>query len=61
MLINNVKSLQIGLHALIFNANVLSLRNVASGLIYSSAYNSQGFCDRTKLFAVLKSSVNCLL
>ena len=28
---------------------------------YSTAYNSWGFCDRIKLFAVLEWSVNCLL
>ena len=32
MLLNGVKNLQIGLHALILNENVLSLRNVFFGL-----------------------------
>ena len=31
------------------------------GLSYSTAYNSWNFCDRSKLFAVLEWSVNCLL
>ena len=33
----------------------------SSGLSYSTAHNSRSFCDRSKLFAVLKWSVNCLL
>ena len=33
----------------------------SSGLSYSTAYNSFSFCDRSKLFAVLEWSVNCLL
>ena len=32
----------------------------SSGLSYSTAYNSLSFCDRSKLFAVLDWSVNCL-
>ena len=34
---------------------------ISSGLSYSTAYNSWSFCDRSKLFAVLEWSVNCLL
>ena len=30
------------------------------GLSHSTAYNSCSFCDRSKLFAVLEWSVNCL-
>ena len=33
----------------------------SSELSYSTAYNSKSFCDRSKLFAVLEWSVNCLL
>ena len=33
----------------------------SSGSSYSTAYNSWNFCDRSKLFAILKWSVNCLL
>ena len=33
----------------------------SSGLSYSTAFNSFSFCDRSKLFAVLEWSVNCLL
>ena len=33
----------------------------SSGLSYSTAYNSLSFCDRSKMFKVLKWSVNCLL
>ena len=32
-----------------------------SVLSYSTAFNSLSFCDRSKLFAVLEWSVNCLL
>ena len=32
----------------------------SSRLSYSTAYNSYSFCDRSKLFAVLEWSVNCL-
>ena len=34
---------------------------ISSGLSYSTAYNSWNICDRSKLFAVLEGSVNCLL
>ena len=60
-LLNGVKNLQIGLHAMILNENVLSLRNVFFWIAYSTAYNPSGFYDRNKLFAVLKWSVNCIL
>ena len=33
---------------------------ISSGLSYSTAYNSWIFWDRSKLFAVLEWSVNCL-
>ena len=39
-LINDVKSLQIRLHALNLNRNVFTLRIVSSGLIYSTVCNS---------------------
>ena len=32
----------------------------SSMLSYSTAYNSWSFCDRSKLFAALEWSVNCL-
>ena len=32
----------------------------SSGLSYSTAYNSWSFCDKSKLFAVLEWSINCL-
>ena len=32
----------------------------SSGFSYSTAYNSVSSCDRSKLFAVLEWSVNCL-
>ena len=32
----------------------------SSGSSYSTAYNSWSFCDRSKLFAFLEWSVNCL-
>ena len=32
----------------------------SSWLSYSTAYNSWSFCDKSKLFAVLEWSVNCL-
>ena len=33
----------------------------SSGSSYSTAYNSWSYCDRSKLFAVLEWSLNCLL
>ena len=33
----------------------------SSGSSYSTAYNSWSYCNRSKLFAVLEWSVNCLL
>ena len=32
----------------------------SSGLSYLTAYNSLSFCHKSKLFAVLEWSVNCL-
>ena len=32
----------------------------SSGSSYSTAYNYLSYCDRSKLFAVLEWSVNCL-
>ena len=44
-----------------FNENVLPYISFYSGSTYSTAYNSYNVCDRSKLFAVLKLPVDCLL
>ena len=55
------KSLQIGLHALFYMKRFLQYIPFFRGWHIQQLITPEAFCDRSKLFAVLKWSVNCLL